>query len=1267
MAHSGQNSSDGYRDESGQNWVREDLCTVLDATVGTDVSRRSVLSATAVGLLGGVVSGSGAAATQDDVYHRKTRPTIYTESMRENARENVEQLDWAASRRDSAVDGADGYLTQYAGSADDPDLDALWGLVTSQEIPRGGGLAYERDVLGGFSDPGTDRLWKIETTVDDPHGDGKLTVPTNDFGAYRESGLDDRGMFDPELADDSLLVNEEHPEMGEGWGVDDGYGWVDEDDDLGGGEGNKWNFAAYYNHWFIWRPGGIRRILEALAEAYLLTGESTYAVSGLVVLDRIADVYPEMSTHPYQQPEFWNNHGGRQTGRIIGSGWEGNLVEAVLPTYDAFFPALDDQAVADEVTTFLSGKTDEYGGLDGKDSAAAIRENIEENYVQEILTAAKDSDISPDRGQRPAVAVSARVQDDTRDGGYTREALEWLFQPGGERFTGDVWNEEPDNWETTGGEVLKQVVDHCDRDGYWNESAPLYNRIQMSSIRQVAATLQGYDAFDGADLYQHPKMQEALAINSDLVLLDSIAPQIGDTHAYKDGGDELWLSASAIRDGWEVTGDAEFAQLWHFVNGYSTAGIRGSIYDADPEGLSEEIQAVIDAEGPLDVGSQNVPGYGFAALRDGENYLNRSIGETLDTSELYAGASTAVDDSFDEAIQLEATEEGEWWTFEFEAASAGEYELEIETLFVSSYGIYELYVNGELVDTFDFYADSFTRDTVSVVADLQAGTNELRWENVGKNDDSSNYKMALYYLTLYDEEDREVREGTDELGNFKRALWLYYGRTGFGGGGTDHAHQDTLNVGFAAHEMELARDLGYPSQTGSYPPREFFTENTISHNTVVVDERAQIERWVGTPRHFDGSSDRVNLVDVEAPDSYDVTDEYRRTTAMIEVDEEHSYAVDFFDVSGGDDHRFSFHGTKADVSTEGLDLSAQGSGTLAGPDVPYGDDDYDDAMYADAAERTPGSGLNYFENVERDTDPAEKVVVDWDVEDHFDVRDDDAADVHMRLTSFGDFDEVELADGDPPESSSGAPTEPSIRYAFLKRSGSDLDSTFVSTIEHYEGERAVESVETVHVEGGDGHAVKVYLTTGRTDYVVCVYDQENVVTVDERFQVQGFFGVVSYEGDTESEDPTFAYLNDGRMIRPMNGSPVIQRSFPHLSGTVQDFTKEMSLENELEVGLDGHQHDAVDLNSQDATSAEFVYVDADGPTGERNQRGNGNGAYPIEGLELVQGNRVSVDVGRKTFTRDFVDPDQLEDGGYHYVVDEDDDVQIPVAETWSAE
>ncbi|MFC7230649.1 hypothetical protein ACFQMM_03240 [Saliphagus sp. GCM10025308] len=290
-------------------------------------------------------------------------------------------------------------------------------------------------------------------------------------------------------------------------------------------------------------------------------------------------------------------------------------------------------------------------------------------------------------------------------------------------------------------------------------------------------------------------------------MIDEFTPQLGDAH----GPSAVEWSQPSVEEGFKLTGEPIFAQLWHYQNGYSTAGINGSIFDAEPENLSDDVQAIIDAEGPLDLPSQNLAGYGFAALRDGENYLNQSFGTTYDTSELFADASTEVNDSFDEAIQFQCYEPGEWWTFEFEADEAGEYDLEIESLFVGSYGIYDLFLNGEQVDTVDFYSPSFTRDTITYTVDLKAGTNDLRFECVGRNDESSNYLMALYYLTVVGEDEREDWENAKEIGNAKRAFWMYYGRTGIDAGGSTHNHGDALNLGVAAHRLGSRRTSATPS------------------------------------------------------------------------------------------------------------------------------------------------------------------------------------------------------------------------------------------------------------------------------------------------------------------------------------------------------------------------------------------------------------------------------------------------------------------------
>ncbi|MFC6800043.1 heparinase II/III family protein [Haladaptatus sp. DYSN1] len=1216
-----------------------------DTRPPSSIHRRSFLAATGVLSLGALVpaASSVGAAEPADTLNAKTRTTIWTAAMRENARRNIDRYEWARAERDSAVALADDYLDRYS-------LDDLWSLVTSQKIPRSGGTRGERSALGGISDPGTTRAWKMISA------DG-YTLPTNDFAAYRESGLDDRGMFDPTLADDSLLVNEEHPEMGEGWGVDDGYGWIDEAGDIMG-PGTRLNLVAYYNHWHVWRPGGILRIVRALSRAYLFTGEQRYARAGTVLLDRIADVYPEMTIADYQQPDYWNNHGGRQTGKVIGGGWEPNLVRDILRAYDAFFPGQEGDA---ELVTFLQSKVEQYPGLSAKDSVEKIRSNIEDGFVRQMLPAAKNSQLVLTRGQLSTVAISARVLDEPD--GYTRDALDYIYRPGEEKFVGDVWNEEPENWITTGGNILAPLVDSVDRDGYFNETAPLYNSIRQSSIRQVADVLKGYDAFSGSDLYQHPKFRQTLLQNAHLILLDQHTPELGDTHVQESGN---YLNKASITNGFDLTGDDIYAQLWYYLNGDTTTGIRGGIFESEPETVGDQVQEIIDADGPLDLPSVNLAGYGFAALRDGKNYLMRDIGAVqYDFLSVPIVESSVGTKRFEGSgvIQLEAYDAGEHITFEVEVADADSYALEFTYFEATSYGIYDVLVDGEVVGRHDFYSPQSGMhgefDRFAADVNLSTGTHTITFRNVGKHPDSSNYKFAVGKLRLLDPAAQEALAEVEEKGNAKRAVWLYYGRNSLVAGGTFHSHRDTLNLGVAAHQLEVSPDLGYPEETGHWPKRLNWTANTVSHNTVTVDEETQHSAWSGLPRHFDGGDERVQLVDVEAPEVYPQTDKYRRTTALVNVDDQRSYAVDFFRIVGGDDHVFSFHGWVGDVETTGLSLTQQAGGSYAGETVPFADPTYNE---------TVGSGFNYLDNVARDDNPAAKVSVDWDIEDYWGVRATDA-DIRLRLTSFGPFDEVALADGHPPQRE-GNPDH--LRYALLRRSGTALKSTFASLIEPYEGERFVQSVEEVPAvpedeTNGTARALKVTLTTGRTDYVVFTTAPQTTHTVDETFDFRGFFGLYS----TENSESEYAYVNDGTHLEPLGEKPLINQPTGRVRGFVEEFTKGMKFDNELVVRVaDRYQNRIDDISG-------WAFVDNDGsggwrgdddpetPIWGRGKRGLGNGAYEIKGVSERAENLVTLDVGDQTFVRQFEDPDQLEAGGYEYIVEAGDDVLIPLTAVWS--
>src|SRR5690606_40364101 len=93
----------------------------------------------------------------------------------------------------------------------------------------------------------------------------------------------------------------------------------------------------------------------AFRDAYLYTGDLRYARAGLILLDRVADVYPEMDVSVYKEEDgFLNSHGGTGKGKIRGSIWEATAVPNYLSAYDAFFPVVEESGAVE----FLREKAD---------------------------------------------------------------------------------------------------------------------------------------------------------------------------------------------------------------------------------------------------------------------------------------------------------------------------------------------------------------------------------------------------------------------------------------------------------------------------------------------------------------------------------------------------------------------------------------------------------------------------------------------------------------------------------------------------------------------------------------------------------------------------------------------------------------------------------------------------------------------------------------------------------------------------------------------
>lgn len=554
----------------------------------------------------------------------KQRSTYYTPEKVEAVRRNVERYDWARTYREKAVRQADEYV--------ELGWEWLWNVPAPQSIPRSyavnqklgcpvcGAAHHAYGRWPWLADP-LRRPWKLMCPS------CESVFPSNDFASYYESGKDEHGIFRPELADPRYMCNELYPDRGADWGVDGGFGWKDE-------QGEYWTFIAFYSHWKLWCPmvdaggnkfpatdapwehGGIVAAgLVQLRDAYLYTGELKYAKAGVVLLDRVADLYPDMDCGVFRWEEgILNSHGLTGQGKIVGCIWETGLVRLFVSAYDAFYPALEQQEAMADVASFLSDKSTRFRLSNGKRTLADIGTNIEDGIIRQVLPGVKSAQISGNNGMhQSALALAAIVLDEP---GTTEAMLDFVLQEGLRL------RPEEGGWAITGGNILHSLVADVDRDGFGDESAPSYNNIWVDTFKMVADILQGYDRYPGADLYRNPKFRQMLRAHAGLLMLDRYMPQIGDSDSA--GNPNVLYRVEMAVDTFERTGEPLFAQLAVLANGGATDGLRGGLFSTDPDQVLKDIKQVLADQGPFRQESVHLGGYGFAALRDGDGDRQRA-------------------------------------------------------------------------------------------------------------------------------------------------------------------------------------------------------------------------------------------------------------------------------------------------------------------------------------------------------------------------------------------------------------------------------------------------------------------------------------------------------------------------------------------------------------------------------------------------------------------------------------------------------------------
>ena len=1015
----------------------------------------------------------------------KTEPTIYTYDERAIAKENTLKYSWAWDIKESAVRLADFVIE---------NLEAYYDAMGREGIPRTSGM-YREGYIGvkdcDYCGAAIEDIYGVNCWITDPiNNPWKVTCPhckrdfpSNDFEAYYESGLDERGYFDESKADRSLLVNTTFPDKPADWGVDDGHGWLT-GDVAANGVADTYNYIAYYNHMrFMPRGKGINGVLaglEAVANAYVYTGEEKYGTAGVILLSRMAQIYPEYDQTKWPNALYVSSDGGSGRGKISGSIWEGDYVAPILArASDALWPAMNN----DEAIEYLRKDAVFYGVEPETITPEYLRNEVDEGLLLQIKDACETTRNAGNFGmEQESMALAAVALDRLPE---TEEMLDWTFRYG-ERLALPTPH-------ATGGNVLYNLVDLVDRNGYGNEVSYTYNRLWYMNLMGVADALTGYDRVQGVDLWTFPKFVELFRAFGRNIQGGYLLVQFGECGNIQSPNTVIGLDiANYYIPVYQNTGDPFIAQMIYAGNGNSVDGLHADIFTKDPEaGFKTKIKNDISEYGELDMGaSAQLAGYGMTNLRTGPaKFLGKNV-------------------------------------------------------------------NGD-----------------------------------------------QYFATN-----------------------IYYGLTGQG-----HGHLELLSLNLFGYGLEITANLGYPTMVSSGSTERLqWDRNTVSHNTVVVDDEGQLELpYGGFPLHYD-DADQVQLVDVDGSNAYAQTDIYRRTFVTVKAPNGVPYTVDFFRVLGGSEHVYSLHANASkDPVTEGLEFAYQPMGTYAGPDIPFGTY-YTHPTSTDAA-FNQGNGYSWLKEVYRDADPESAFTVDWAVED-FRNQLVTSAGIHMKVTMMSEepMTEVALADGMPPQNGSNPEK---VKYMLVRRSGeAGMDTLFTSVIETYRIEDQIASSELAEVKLIAGteaaadktSAIKVTMHDGRVDYIVYATNPACTYEVDGKFTFSGFVGVCSYYGDAL----VYAYGNEATQV-----ADAVQSTVPVVTGKVLDFTEGLSLDGyTITVSVE-----------QPVTEEDFegrcIYVEND------RQR---NAVYQIVDAE-VNGDTVVLDIGHETLVRRYLDGSDLEAGFIHNI------------------
>ncbi|MBD3384994.1 hypothetical protein GF407_08710 [candidate division KSB1 bacterium] len=542
---------------------------------------------------------SCADSADEFVAGQKQQSVFWNRDIMETALRNCEDDAHAASIQRQCIELAEPWKTISD--------DSLWSMMFGPNISRSW-MVWSDGFCPNCQESVTMYHWKIEPErhpwkVQCPHCNELF--PKNDFYAFYKTGLDSSGVFDPDLADRSLLFNVSHPDSADPlhrYGVDDGEGFFD-------GK-HRWRFIGAYLVYGQWKHlilQGIRR----LSAAYAITGDPLYAHKAAILLDRIADLYPSFD---YRTQGYTYEQQNPVSGWGYVSVWHDACEETreLILAYDMIFDAIKQDSA---LVHFLSEKARQYH-LSNKESFADIQKNIENGILIEVLK--NRHKIVSNFPRREAALI------------LTKTILGW-----------------PHAKDRVMTEIDQMLSRATVADGLSGEKGLAgYARITPTTLVQLLSVFSRLEGDFIETLFERvPELYQTFRFHIDLWFNQEYYPKIGDTGSIAektttyagadfyensiDQSNRVYAFTSPYSLFWriyQITGDADFVKIMYRANNHSVGGLPYDILKTNSQRFQQNVQAVIDSAGTaIATASVNKEKWCVAMMKSGQGGNARAI------------------------------------------------------------------------------------------------------------------------------------------------------------------------------------------------------------------------------------------------------------------------------------------------------------------------------------------------------------------------------------------------------------------------------------------------------------------------------------------------------------------------------------------------------------------------------------------------------------------------------------------------------------------